>query len=369
MIRSILTTIFVLVCLSIPTAYASSNVEQPYGVITTFTFKPESMAKVKPILEEAIIESRNDDGCIQYVLLEDPNTSNQLMFMEIWESSAAHEKHTQSSHFIRTRAQLEAYYKAHPTVKTFNGAQANHTHRTPKNELFQVATIGSLSQGVYDGDFKLRQLEKHGDFGGGTFNHLNGEMVALDGKFYQIRANGKLREALPTQTTPFAQVVFFNPTETFKVSDEKNFSALEKAVSSQFNNKNVPYAIKIEGTFRQVKLRSLRQQQKPYPKLTKAASKQAEYELDHVRGTLVGFWFPQYWAGMAVPGFHMHFVNADKTTGGHVLAVNVEDATVSLEQIHQVAVNLPYSRSFASANLQPEDLQQQITQAEGDHKA
>ena len=40
--------------------------------------------------------------------------------------------------------------------------------------------------GVYDGDLTYQELARHGDFGLGTFDALDGEMIALDGAFYQI---------------------------------------------------------------------------------------------------------------------------------------------------------------------------------------
>src|SRR5262245_19544577 len=58
--------------------------------------------------------------------------------------------------------------------------------------LFQVSTTGALVQGVYKGVVTLGALKEHGDFGLGTFEGLDGELVALDGEFYQMHASGKL---------------------------------------------------------------------------------------------------------------------------------------------------------------------------------
>ena len=41
--------------------------------------------------------------------------------------------------------------------------------------------------GVYDGDLTYQELARHGDFGLGTFEALDGEMIALEGVFYQIK--------------------------------------------------------------------------------------------------------------------------------------------------------------------------------------
>ena len=57
--------------------------------------------------------------------------------------------------------------------------------------LFQTSTIDALLDGNYDGDISFAELEANGDFGLGTFDALDGEMVALYGVFYQIRADGR----------------------------------------------------------------------------------------------------------------------------------------------------------------------------------
>ena len=45
------------------------------------------------------------------------------------------------------------------------------------DEIFQTSTMGALLDGVYDGDVSIREVLRHGDFGLGTFNSLDGEML------------------------------------------------------------------------------------------------------------------------------------------------------------------------------------------------
>jgi acetolactate decarboxylase len=157
--------------------------------------------------------------------------------------------------------------------------------------LFQVSTIGALAQGDYDGDYTYRQLAQHGDFGVGTFNHLDGEMVAIDGRFYQIPGDGKLRNVDPHELTPFAQVTFFHPVERFFLPIN-SFDAFKTTFIKNLKNPNIPYAIRIDGKFSQLTLRSVGPQHKPYPSLTTAAKGQKIFTLKEVTGTMVGFGFP-----------------------------------------------------------------------------
>ena len=77
--------------------------------------------------------------------------------------------------------------------------------------LFQTSTIDALLDGNYDGDISFAELEANGDFGLGTFDALDGEMVALDGNYYQIRADGRAYPVDGQMKTPFAVVTFFEP--------------------------------------------------------------------------------------------------------------------------------------------------------------
>src|SRR5690349_18768195 len=75
--------------------------------------------------------------------------------------------------------------------------------------LTQVSTYPALQMGQFDGDTTFAQLEQAGDFGLGTFDGLDGEMIALDGVFYQAKADGSVAVADKTLQTPFADVHFF----------------------------------------------------------------------------------------------------------------------------------------------------------------
>jgi acetolactate decarboxylase len=53
--------------------------------------------------------------------------------------------------------------------------------------------------------------------------------------------------------------------------------------------------------------------------LFQAAAVQPEFEFHDVLGTLVGVWTPQYAKTLNVPGYHLHFLSADRKSGGHLL--------------------------------------------------
>src|SRR5690242_13241885 len=78
--------------------------------------------------------------------------------------------------------------------------------------LFQASTIGALLEGAFEGDLSFAELAEHGDFGLGTLNHLDGEMIAVDGEFFRADVDGAIHPVGPAERTPFAVVTRFAAT-------------------------------------------------------------------------------------------------------------------------------------------------------------
>ena len=94
------------------------------------------------------------------------------------------------------------------------------------HEVFQNSTINALLEGVYDGSMTYGELRRHGDFGLGTFNALDGEMIAFDGEFYQIKSDGIAYPVADDQRTPFATVLFFRTKLTHALTGAARLRAL-----------------------------------------------------------------------------------------------------------------------------------------------
>ncbi|MBR0074165.1 MAG: acetolactate decarboxylase, partial [Synergistaceae bacterium] len=60
------------------------------------------------------------------------------------------------------------------------------------DKLFQVALLQSLMQGEYDGVITVGELKHYGDTGIGTFQSVNGELIAVDGKVYRALWDGSV---------------------------------------------------------------------------------------------------------------------------------------------------------------------------------
>jgi acetolactate decarboxylase len=228
---------------------------------------------------------------------------------------------------------------------------ASALHAAESGRLFQTSTLQALMTGVYDGDLTFQALARHGDFGLGTFDALDGEMIALDGAFYQIKADGCVSPVTGAMKTPFAAVTFFKAGITHLIEAPLNYRQLLDYVDRLLPSLNLPYAVKVDGHFSSAKTRSIPRQQKPYPPLAAAAEKQAVFELANVKGVIVGFRFPAYLAGVNMPGYHCHFITTDRRAGGHLLDCRVEGATVTLNPLPNFYLRLPDNQEFLKSDL------------------
>lgn len=217
--------------------------------------------------------------------------------------------------------------------------------------LFQISTIDALMQGVYDGTTSFKDLKAYGDFGIGTVEALDGEMVELDGEFYQIKSDGVAYHLSDSMKTPFAEVTFFNTDETVDLNFTSNLTQLENYVDSKLATKNIFYAIRIDGTFDYVKTRSVPIQRKPYPTLSEAVKGQKIFEFYNVKGTVVGFRCPAFVNGANIPGYHMHFITENRSAGGHLLDFKLKNARVRINNLSEFEMVLPNSEEFYQADL------------------
>ncbi len=226
-----------------------------------------------------------------------------------------------------------------------------------KDVVFQNAPINALLAGCYSGTMSVHDLKKHGDFGFGTLDALDGEMIVLDQAFYQIKPDGKVRLLEDKDTSPFATVTFFHAGQELFPERAMGYKELTGFLDTKLPSENLIYAIKVEGKFPSLKVRSAARQEKPFPVLTEAIKGQKIFELKDQEGTLVGFRVPPYATGINVPGYHFHFLSKDKTQGGHVLDFQAEGARIQIDQSRKFSMELPESEEFLKSRFEGDTLE------------
>jgi len=203
---------------------------------------------------------------------------------------------------------------------------------------------------VYDREVNVTSILDHGDFGLGTFANLDGEMVVLDGKVYQIQGTGRVSEAAPDAGAPFAVVTRFSPDTDSRTLKVASFKELEAQCDQHRQSGNIFYAVRLDGHFNRVRTRAVNPPS-PGTRLVDAAKAQSEFTFDDVNGTLIGLWSPGFSSAFSVAGYHFHFLSDDRQHGGHVLDVVAGPLRLRVEALTDFHLALPESEAFLKADL------------------
>lgn len=216
--------------------------------------------------------------------------------------------------------------------------------------LFQASTVSALLDGAYEGDLSFAELAREGDTGIGTLNGLDGEMIALDGKFYRADVHGNINRIEPDERTPFAVVARFAADRELVIDRPLDLAALEDILDQ--DRSRAPVAVyRIEGSFSSVKARSVPRQEPPYRSLSEVVSDQNVFELGPADGFLVGFRFPVWAEGVEIGGYHFHFIDRDLSRGGHLLDLVLESGTVLVQHADDLHIELPPGLELGSPDL------------------
>jgi len=220
----------------------------------------------------------------------------------------------------------------------------------PAHTLFQVSTSGALVAGVYDREVSVGAILEHGDFGLGTFANLDGEMVVLEGRAFQIQGTGKVSEAAPDAGAPFAVVTRFSPQVHTDSGPLTSFKDLEKCCDRYRVSGNIFYAIRLDGHFTRVRTRAVNAPS-PGTRVVDATKAQSEFSFTDIDGTLVGLWSPGFSSAFSVQGYHFHFISKDRQHGGHLLDIEAARLYVRIESLTDFHLALPASEAFLKADL------------------
>lgn len=232
-------------------------------------------------------------------------------------------------------------------------------------KVYQHGTLGMLVPGLFNGTLSVAELLEHGDHGIGTANGLDGEMILLAGTPYLVQSTGRVRILEQSEKVPFATVHFAQKKDTFE-GEALDKKAFEQAVLAKYPYKNLFFAVTATGRFKQVKTRAVAKQEPPYPPLTAVAAAQTVFEKQNVTGTLLGYYAPGLFDGMAVAGYHLHFLDDAKSFGGHVLDFELASGKISVEPFATVEQHFPLQdESFLAEQIESASLHAQLKQAEG----
>lgn len=220
------------------------------------------------------------------------------------------------------------------------------------HHVFQTSTVSALMDARYDGDLTVGEVLRHGDLGLGTLAGLDGELIVVDGTAWVARVDGSLSPVPSGVTTPFAVVTPFSPGDPMALHDLDHDDLLIRLDAMA----PAPVcAVRVEGTFRRLRVRSVPRQHRPYPPLGEVVRQQAEWEAGAIDAVLVGFRFPAQAAGLEVAGWHLHAMASDHSTGGHVLVADLGAGTAWVDTAEEVHVELPPGVDIQAADAAMRD--------------
>jgi len=231
-----------------------------------------------------------------------------------------------------------------------------------RSPIYLCSPVNALVEGVYEEHIPYSEIKQHGDFGLGTFDSLDGEMVMLDGKIYQITSDGHVHQLDGKARTPFACVTFYQPATYDVLTDEISYDKFLAWLEGLFPSPNIFYAIRIEGRFSYIKVRSVPKQES-YKPLVEVAKEQPVFEFTNVEGTLAGFYTPSFMSSLNVPGLHLHFLSDDFKRGGHLLECKPGDIRAGVQFISSLELGLPMSLDYLTLDFR-RDVEDDLGQAE-----
>ena len=214
--------------------------------------------------------------------------------------------------------------------------------------LYQISTSTALVEGVHSGSVSSSVLLEHGDFGLGTFEDLDGEMVILDGEIYQVAE--RVRHRSDDFLVPFAAITPFRAAASFAIDNVATLKDIEFTCDQQRTSDNLFYALRLDGIFETIHARAVHAVPQN-TRLLDAAKTQSEFHFENIEGTLVGFWSPRYSSSFSVPGYHLHFISKDRTRGGHLLECSARKLKARVQVLSEFDIRLPDGGPFLTANL------------------
>jgi acetolactate decarboxylase len=235
------------------------------------------------------------------------------------------------------------------------------------NKMYQVSTLQALALGYSRAVINVDKLLQEGDTGLGTFEDVNGEMIVLDGHCYRADQNGNVSVVSSGTGVPFAAVAKFCAEKQFPLKDMPDITSVRTELTRKIEEMfglNSMHVVRIDGVFSKVDARSEAPYRSQHITLKEVLGQtQQSFIFENIRGTLVGVYYPDYMDGINMPGWHLHFLSEDRSKGGHVFDVSVEEATAEVDKITNIFINLPKEAAFDTYSLK-QDLQDEIKSVE-----
>ncbi len=234
-----------------------------------------------------------------------------------------------------------------------------------RTRFTQISLFGVLLCGRYGGVIRVAELKKLGGMAIGTMDRLDGEMQMIDGVVYQACADGHVYRPADDATVPFGTIAEFRAERSLRLADISSYERFEEVMAEVCPDENLPLAVHLTGTFSRMKVRAVGRQERDGVGLAEAAKNEAVFDLRDVSGDLVGFRLPGYVMGVNAPGWHLHFVDAARQHGGHVVNFSLRGGELRYCRADDLQIRLPGAEVLAGLDL-ASDRSEELKRAEAE---
>lgn len=234
-------------------------------------------------------------------------------------------------------------------------AELTIEHPQKSDTFYHYSIWWAFVNKVFEGDITAAELKTKGDIALGSYNLLDGELIMLDGKLYQAKENGEVLEPSDSLKIAYANATFFDAEGSFNIDKAENYENLRAQINEQLPSKNFFYAFKIKGNFKHMKCGGLHKQTPPFEEgLDVLIPNRPIFERSDFRGTMVGFYCPQFIGNINVAGFHLHFISEDETFAGHVMEFEAENLMVEFDKMNEYQFVLPETKDYENVGFDKE---------------
>lgn len=211
------------------------------------------------------------------------------------------------------------------------------------SKIFQHNSYTTLYGGFYEGTITAEEALRHGNCGIGTLDGADGEVIILDGMMYHGNSEKNVRIVNGEEMLPYVAVLEHEATHRLELENAE-LSSLLSVLMAEVTNKNIPYSVKIAGTFNEVEITSKPDKNGTTPYLDILAH-QPHYTARNITGTIIGLWSPKHLETLYGNGFHLHFISDDKVFGAHLTNFYGQNLQVEFGEINEMTQEFSHNNA------------------------
>jgi acetolactate decarboxylase len=174
----------------------------------------------------------------------------------------------------------------------------------------------------------LGKLLRYGGQGWGIMPEMDGHLIVLGGRPYQLRADQTVYTPTLDIRPRFATLSDFLMDVALELPEGCDHERLEQRVQEAIGSPDAFLAIRVTGRFERIDVSA------PKPLSVSGgdrATDPASWTLHKVSGTMVGFRHPPSVAGVHPSGIHLVFISHDLLNGGYVRDFELVDGDVEID--------------------------------------